>query len=58
MSAIKSFRIERPERARHALDQARPVQLLASLNFFEGGSMRSWVARRARETRCPLRLRA
>lgn len=25
------------------LDQARPVQLLASLdNFFEGGSMRSW----------------
>lgn len=62
MSAIKSFRIERPERARHALDQARPVQLLASLNFFEGGSMRSWVApdsySRARETRCPLRLRA
>lgn len=43
MCAIKSFRIERPERARHALDQARPVQLLASLdNFFEGGSMRSW----------------
>lgn len=30
-AAIKSFRIERTESVRHALDQARPVRPLASL---------------------------